>query len=218
MGSSSQTNETIFSWSLDRRPVLAPYQYSGNNGHSFCTEESYTIHTPLLCYDFHRLICQQIRRNTLPQPMYGGMGNSPLMPEHHIVLRICHIPGKFNILADHLLRLDRPLNTECSLDQPVGNCIFQRLNYPNVDLFVTRFSHKLSLYVSPFPDNQALVIDALSMNWNYLHAYAFPSTILIPSILAKIRQSLCRIVVIALLCPQCPWFSKTLQLLVSAPI
>ena len=32
--------------------------------------------------------------------------------EHDIVIRVCHIPGKFNILADHLLRLDRPLKTE----------------------------------------------------------------------------------------------------------
>ena len=39
-----------------------------------------------------------------------------------------------------------------------------------------------------------------------------------PSILAKIRQSQCRIVLIAPLWPQWPWFSELLQLLVSAPI
>ena len=36
--------------------------------------------------------------------------------EHDIVLGICHIPGKFNILAHRLSRLDIPLNTEWSLD------------------------------------------------------------------------------------------------------
>ena len=56
------------------------------------------------------------------------------------------------------------------------------------------------------------------MDWNYLHAYAFPPTILIPSVLAKIRQSQCRIVLIAPLWPQRPWFSEVLQLLVSAPL
>ena len=65
--------------------------------------------------------------------------------EHDIILRICHILGKFNILADRLLRLDKPLNTEWSLDQTVANCIFQMLNFPNVDLFATWFNHKLSL-------------------------------------------------------------------------
>ena len=99
--------------------------------------------------------------------MSGGMGNSPLVPqEHDIVLRICHIPGKFNILVDSLLRLDRPLNTEWSLDQLMVNCIFQMLNFPSMNLFVTQFNHKFPLYVSPGPDNQALAIYALSVNWN----------------------------------------------------
>ena len=90
--------------------------------------------------------------------------------EYHIMIRVCHIPGRFNILADHLSRLDRPLKTEWALDQSVANSIFQMLNYPNVDLFATRFNHKLPLYVSPVPDNHALAIDTLSMNWNCLHA------------------------------------------------
>ena len=78
-----------------------------------------------------------------------------------------------------------------------NDSMFQMLNYQNVDLFATRFNHKLPLYVSPVPGSHALAVDALSMNWNLLHAYAFPPTILIPSILAKIRQSQCRIVLIA---------------------
>ena len=53
-----------------------------------------------------------------------------------------------------------------------------------------------------FTDSHALAVDALSMNWNLLHAYAFPPTILIPSILAKIRQSQCRIALIAPFWPQ----------------
>ena len=71
MGHSSRTDKTILSWSLDRRPIPAPYQHFRNNGHSFCTEESHTIHTPLLCHDIPRqynsgLIYQQTRRNTFP--------------------------------------------------------------------------------------------------------------------------------------------------------
>ena len=57
--------------------------------------------------------------------------------EHDIIIRIHHIPGKFNILADCLSRLDRPLKTEWTLEQSVANYIFQMLNYPNVDLFAT---------------------------------------------------------------------------------
>ena len=99
--------------------------------------------------------------------------------EHDIVTRVCHIPGKFNILADRLSRLDKPIKTKWALDQTVANSVFQMLNFPNVDLFATRFNHKLPLYVSPVQDNKALAIDALSMDWNHLHAYAFHPFILI---------------------------------------
>ena len=63
----------------------APYQYSGNNGHSFHAEESHKIHTPLLCHDFYQqynsgLLYQQTRRSRFPQPMHGGMGDPPLVP------------------------------------------------------------------------------------------------------------------------------------------
>ena len=57
--------------------------------------------------------------------------------EYDIVIRVCHIPSKFNILAEHLSRLDRPLKTEWALDQSVANPVFQMLNYLNVDLFAT---------------------------------------------------------------------------------
>ena len=66
--------------------------------------------------------------------------------EQDIVIRVRHIPGKFNILADRLSRLDKPIKTEWALDQTVANSV---LNFPNVDLFATRFNHRLPLYVSP---------------------------------------------------------------------
>ena len=72
MGSSSRADETILTWSLVGRPIPAPYQYSGNDGHSFGTEEIHKIHAPLLCHDLYRqynsgLLYQQTRRNTFSQ-------------------------------------------------------------------------------------------------------------------------------------------------------
>ena len=87
--------------------------------------------------------------------------------------------------------------------------------------FCTEESHTIHtalLWNTPVPDNQALAIDALSANWNNLHACAFPPTILIPSFLIKIHQFQCRAVLIAPLWPQHLWFLEVLQLLVSAPI
>ena len=114
--------------------------------------------------------------------------------EYNVIFRIRHILGKFNILAVRLSRIDKPLMSEWSLDQTVANRIFPMLRFPNVNLFATRFNHKLPLYVSPVSDSQAFATAALWMNWNNSHAYAFSLTVLIPPILTKIRQSRCRVV------------------------
>ena len=57
-----------------------------------------------------------------------------------------------------------------------------------MDLFANRFNHKFPLYVSPASDNQACVVDILSMNWNNLYAYAFLLTLLISSNLTRILK------------------------------
>ena len=65
------------------------------------------------------------------------------------------------------------------------------MGFPNIDLFATRLNKKLPIYVSPIPDEKALAIDAMSMNWNRMHAYAFPPFALIPAIINKIHQHHC---------------------------
>ena len=50
---------------------------------------------------------------------------------------------------------------------------------PHVDLFATCLNHKVPLYVSPVPDQNAWDIDALNINWSGLTAYAYPSTALL---------------------------------------
>ena len=48
--------------------------------------------------------------------------------KHHIVVRICHIPGKFNVLADRVSRIDKIVKT-------VGTgSIDSEFNFPNVPL------------------------------------------------------------------------------------
>ena len=46
---------------------------------------------------------------------------------------------------------------------------------PHVDLFASRLNHKLPLYVSPVPDQNAWDIDALNINWSGLTALCLPS-------------------------------------------
>ena len=86
---------------------------------------------------------------------------------------------------------DKPISTEWSLDQEIANKIFQIMDFPSIDLFATRLNHRLPLYVSPIPDQKALSIDAITMDWNHIHAYAFPLFHLIQAVINKIRISQC---------------------------
>ena len=83
--------------------------------------------------------------------------------EHDILFRICHIRGKFNIIADSLSRL----TGQTSEDRMVFGSISGKSHLSHAQLSHCGFcfNHKLHLNVSPVPDNQALAIDTLSMNW-----------------------------------------------------
>ena len=135
-----------------------------------------------------------------------------------IDLLVRHLPGKSNILADRLSRLSKPIATEWTLDQTICNSILSMTGFPNVDLFATRLNKRLPLYVSPIPDANALAIDAMSVNWDGMHAYAFPPFALIPVIINKIRQHHCKIVLVAPLWAEMSWFPDILRLLVAPPI
>ena len=137
---------------------------------------------------------------------------------HNIQLLVKHIPGRFNTLADRMSRVDKPISTEWSLNQEIANKIFQIMDFPSIDLFTTRLNHRLPFYVSPIPNQKALSIDALTMAWNHKHAYAFPPLHLIPAVINKVRLSQCKIVLIAPLWPDRPWFPELLGLLVSPPV
>ena len=137
---------------------------------------------------------------------------------HNIQLLAKHIPGRFNTLADRMSRMDKPISTEWSLNQEIANKIFQIMDFQSIDLFATRLNHRLPLYVSPIPDQKALSIDAISMDWNRIHAYAFPPFHLIQTVINKIRISQCKIVLIAPLWPDRPWFPELLGLLVYPPV
>ena len=143
MGSSFRAEDTILSWSLDRRPIPAPYQYVRNDGHTISTETSQNIYSPFLHHDIHRqhnggLIYQQTGWHSFPQSLRRSLGNSQLVPgTRHSYQSLSH---SRQIQHSCLSRLDKPIKTEWALDQTVANSVFQMLNFPNVDQFATRFN------------------------------------------------------------------------------
>ena len=57
-----------------------------------------------------------------------------------VTLKVGHIPGRLNVVADKLSRLGKTIETEWSLFPEVFQSICSRWHQPQVDLFATRFN------------------------------------------------------------------------------
>jgi len=116
--------------------------------------------------------------------------------EYGITLRARYIPGSLNILADQLSRPHCVLHTEWTLSQSVLTPLWSLWGRPQVDLFATKFNMRLPLYVSPVPDPEAWEIDALSVHWANLDAYAFPPFPIIGKVVRKAELDRPRLILI----------------------
>ena len=76
-----------------------------------------------------------------------------------IVLRARNIPERLNVLADILLRPSQMSGTEWYLHPSVFRALTREWGIPLLDLFATRWNHKLPLFVSPVPDPSAMAVD-----------------------------------------------------------
>ena len=129
---------------------------------------------------------------------------------YQITLKARHIPGCLNVMANLLSRSNQIQSTECSLHLQVFKQICLKWFTPHVDLFATPLNHKVSLYVSPVPDQNAWDIDAHKLVRS--HFLCLPSLhALLHRVIQKIRQSSC-LIVIAPGWPGMPWFWDLVQL------
>jgi len=92
-----------------------------------------------------------------------------------IVIQAVYIPGDLNVAADTLSRQGQVIQSEWTLNHQVLEPVFSQWGRPWLDMFATRNNSRLCQFVSPYPDQEALAVDALSMDWNGLGlVYAFP--------------------------------------------
>ena len=87
-----------------------------------------------------------------------------------------------------------------------------------VDLFATQDNAKLPTFVSPLPEPRAWRVDAMSFPWDGLWAYAYPPTPLIRTVLNRIKQMPCKMILIAPNWPSQEWFPDLLEMLLDSPV
>ena len=106
-----------------------------------------------------------------------------------MTLKARHIPGRLIVVVDKLSRLGQTIQTEWSLFPEVFQSICSNMWHRfQIDLFATRFNNKLPLFVSPVPDPLASAVDALSLPWVDLVAYAFPPTAVLGKVVEKLQD------------------------------
>ena len=119
-----------------------------------------------------------------------------------------------NVTADALSRLRQPSPTEWRLPTETLNNLFCAFGTPLIDMFATAENKVTPVFVSPYPDDRAWAVDALSLLWDDLGlVYAFPLAPIVPKTLQKIQKSRgTTVIMIASQHPSWPWHPLLLQL------
>ena len=85
---------------------------------------------------------------------------------------------KANMMTDLLSRSNQFQSTMVTASAGVQTDLSQVV-HSSCRSFATHLNHKVPLYMSPVPDQNAWDIDALNITWSSLTAYAYPPTALL---------------------------------------
>ena len=136
---------------------------------------------------------------------------------HEVTIEAIHRPGVDNHLADFLSR-NRPDPVEWSLADHLCNALWQRWGLPQIDLFASPLNHKLPVWFSRLPCQEAAGTDALTHCWRGRRVYAFPPFNLIPRTLFKIkRDQVGPAILITPYWPKRTWFPLVMSMAVEPP-
>jgi len=133
-----------------------------------------------------------------------------------IIVTAEHLPGVLNTVADRESRIFLD-----SSNWMLSRSVFHQIEMPyliKVDLFADRLTAQKDKYVSWKPDPGAMGVDAFSLDWFNLEAYAFPPFCLIGQVLSKIVKDGASLILIAPVWPTQPWYAQILKMITEPPI
>lgn len=134
--------------------------------------------------------------------------------ERNITIFGSYINSKDNKEADFESRRRNP-DTEWGLSEKAFEKIVAELGQPEIDLFASRTNAKCDIYVSWFPDPNALCVDAFTILWKNYYFYAFPPFPLISKCLQKIIEDKAEGILVFPKWPSQPWYPLLMNLLTS---
>ena len=152
-----------------------------------------------------------------PQLCYLSWEMFHWLIRNKVDLRATHVPGVENSLADALSR-GKVTPTEWSLNKVITSRIFLILGCPHIDMFASALNNQLPVFCSRYPHPQAWAMDALSIEWKNMFAYAFPPISILPTVIGKVARDEYKILLIAPFWPRQPWFPRLVRLLVGTPL
>ena len=136
------------------------------------------------------------------------------------ILSTHQLAGARNVTADALFRINSPSPREWRIPRETLHNLFSVLGTTLVDMFATAENKVTPVYVSPYPDDRAWAVDALSISWDGLGlVYAFPPAPIVPHTLQKIRDYQgTMVILVSSQHPSRPWYPLPLQFSLHPPI
>ena len=135
---------------------------------------------------------------------------------HNIWLTAVHICRKQNVLADKESR-EKHSDIEWKLNTQLFEGVTAHWGTPSIDIFASRLNYQFKPFDSWRPDQEAMTIDAFSINWKE-NFYAFPPFAFINRILRKVEQDQSQGIIIVPLWTTQVWFPRLLHMLIDYPI
>jgi hypothetical protein len=138
---------------------------------------------------------------------------------NNIKMRVYHLPGVLNEIADHQSRLrDKIRLTDLALNHKIFNKICSLWGTPTIDLFATFQDRQLPRFASEILQPEAVWIDAMKHPWTNERGWANPPFALIGRVLQKVRAEKASIILVAPLWPAQPWFASLLAMITDVPM
>ena len=123
-----------------------------------------------------------------------------------------------SLTHSRLAECGRPDLPEWSLLPDNFKSICSKWHRSKIDLIAMRLN-KLPWFVSPVLDPLATAVDALSLPWEDLDAYALPPTAILGKVVERLQDSPCkRTILIALGWPNMPWFWDLVAMSIQIPL